>query len=205
MEGMTYTSHLCVMIPTESWVWRPNPWGMYWSNTTQSIYTQSTPLLSTICSEKLRLLLFAIVVVPLKVIGSAFCLFSFYTGVKLAFLIPKSVRSDIVAFLGRVHCRACLFCLGFVRIKWVNVAAADVSYATKPQLPVEKGTVTDERRMCIVSNHCAWSDILVHMSRYFPAFVARDKTETTPVIGPIRWDYFYFFYYCLILLLLLLL
>lgn len=38
----------------------------------------------------------------------------------------------------------------------------------------------------IVSNHCSWLDILVHMSKYFPAFVARDSTKDLTMIGLIR-------------------
>lgn len=38
----------------------------------------------------------------------------------------------------------------------------------------------------IVSNHCSWVDILVHMSRFFPAFVARDSTKHLMLIGLIR-------------------
>lgn len=38
----------------------------------------------------------------------------------------------------------------------------------------------------IVSNHCGWTDILVHMARFFPAFVARDNTKNLVMIGLIR-------------------
>ena len=40
--------------------------------------------------------------------------------------------------------------------------------------------------VAIVSNHCSWLDILVHMARFFPAFVARDGTKDMPLIGIIR-------------------
>lgn len=38
----------------------------------------------------------------------------------------------------------------------------------------------------IVSNHCSWIDILVHMSHFFPAFVARHGTKNMMLIGLIR-------------------
>lgn len=41
--------------------------------------------------------------------------------------------------------------------------------------------------VAVVSNHMGWPDILIHMARYFPAFVARDGTQHLPMIGLIRW------------------
>jgi hypothetical protein len=41
--------------------------------------------------------------------------------------------------------------------------------------------------VAVVSNHCGWADILIHMSRFFPAFVARDGTQNLPMVGLIRW------------------
>jgi len=40
--------------------------------------------------------------------------------------------------------------------------------------------------VAVVSNHCGWADILIHMARYFPAFVARDATQNLAMIGLIR-------------------
>lgn len=42
------------------------------------------------------------------------------------------------------------------------------------------------RAVAVVSNHCGWVDILIHMARYFPAFVARDGTQNLPMVGLIR-------------------
>lgn len=35
----------------------------------------------------------------------------------------------------------------------------------------------------VVSNHIGWADILVHMSHYFPSFVAREETASLAFIG----------------------
>lgn len=43
-----------------------------------------------------------------------------------------------------------------------------------------------EEPVVIVSNHCSWIDILVHMSHFFPAFVARHGTKNMMLIGLIR-------------------
>lgn len=40
--------------------------------------------------------------------------------------------------------------------------------------------------VAVVSNHCGWADILIHMARYFPAFVARDGTQNLLMVGLIR-------------------
>ena len=40
--------------------------------------------------------------------------------------------------------------------------------------------------VAIVSNHCGWTDILVHMARSFPSFVARADTVQLTMIGLIR-------------------
>jgi len=125
--------------------------------------------------EQLRLLFFAIFLVPFKSIGTLACLLSYFVVIKLSFLFPASVRSDWVAALGKLHCRGCLFSLGFVRVKWVKIEAD-----LKPPLVAAIPAVG------IVSNHSSWIDILVHMSHSFPSFVARDATKKTPIIGSIR-------------------
>lgn len=124
-------------------------------------------------TENLRLLLFAIFLVPLKVAGALGCLLSYWSVIKLSVLFPPSKRTEWIATLGEWHCRGCLFCIGFLRIEWVKVPPA-----TPPLQPAPAP-------VAIVSNHCSWVDILVHMSRSFPSFVARDATRRTPFIGSI--------------------
>ena len=68
-----------------------------------------------------------------------------------------------------------LFCCGFMAVKWKTVPD------TRPQ------HVTQGVRIAgIVSNHCSWADILVHMSRSFPSFVARASTKNLLWVGLIR-------------------
>jgi hypothetical protein len=125
-------------------------------------------------TEQLRLLLLTVLVVPIKVLGTLSCLLSFFVTCRLSFLLPASSRQDTIAALGKLHCRCCLFWLGFHRVSWIRVGGAAEGGAAAP---VAAG---------IVSNHCGWADILIHMSKYFPAFVARDKTEHMPFVGIIR-------------------
>lgn len=121
--------------------------------------------------EKLRLAVLAVVVVPIKLLGALFCLVAYYAVCRASLLLPLALRTDFITATGRVACRACLFCLGFYWVEWIAV---------------EPGAGQPAAAAAIVSNHCGWSDILVHMSRSFPAFVARDKTKNAPLIGLIR-------------------
>ena len=132
--------------------------------------------------QQIKLLFWTIFVVPLKLLGTASLILSFYIAIKISILFPRDRRSDIVAFLGKLHCRACLFCLGFVSVRWVKVPLHAVPYESPSLEGVHKG----QRRVSIVSNHTSWIDILIHMSHSFPAFVARDATKRTPLIGTIR-------------------
>ena len=43
-------------------------------------------------------------------------------------------RSNAVARAGKIACRLCLFCLGFVSIKWEKVAAPDARSAIVTKL-----------------------------------------------------------------------
>ena len=122
--------------------------------------------------EKIRILLVLVFIVPIKILGSLGCLLSFYVVIKLSFLFPKSVRTDWVASLGKIHCRMCLLFIGFIKVRWIDLS---------------DDRTGNEDYVGIVSNHCSWCDILVHMSHFFPAFVARSKTEHTRFVGAIRY------------------
>ena len=71
--------------------------------------------------EYLRLALLAVTVVPLKIAGALFCLTTFYLICRLSALLSRHQRSQLVPACGKVACRACLFCLGFVYIRWHRV------------------------------------------------------------------------------------
>ncbi len=125
--------------------------------------------------ELLRLCFLSFTVVPLKVVGTVSCIVGFYLACRLAQLLPKQSRDVLVPFLGKFYTRSCLACIGFIKIAWVHLPRADWD---KPR--------GEARAAGIVSNHCSWIDILIHMSRYFPSFVARGGTEKLALIGPIR-------------------
>lgn len=124
--------------------------------------------------EKIRILVVLLFIVPIKILGSLGCLVSFYVVTKLSVvLFPESVRTDWVAALGKIHCRMCLLFIGFIKVRWVDLS---------PDRRSDR-----DGYVGIVSNHCSWCDILVHMSHFFPAFVARSKTEHTRFVGAIRY------------------
>ena len=129
--------------------------------------------------EQTRLALLAVVVVPLKLLGALACLVAYYLVCRASLLLPAALKAEVITAAGRLACRACLFCLGFTQVQWIHVEPAGAAPGG--------GAAPGRRAGVIVSNHCGWSDILVHMSRSFPAFVARDATKSMPLIGLIRW------------------
>lgn len=130
--------------------------------------------------ERLRLMVMALCVAPLKLLGAACCLLSFFTVTKIAkYIFPKEKRTDWVAALGKMHCRMCLFFIGFVSVTWIGAEVEENK--RKHRLNGKKEGIN----VGIVSNHTSWCDILVHMSHYFPSFVARQATETSPIVGSI--------------------
>lgn len=122
--------------------------------------------------EKLRLAVLACVVVPIKLLGALCCLVGYYCVCRASLLLSASIRTEFIATCGKLACRACLFCLGFHQVQWIRVQPSSEQQRARPA--------------AIVSNHCSWADILVHMSRSFPAFVAREQTKSMPLIGLIR-------------------
>lgn len=125
--------------------------------------------------ECIRLAIAAVTILPLKLLGCLTCLIGCYFMCKLSFLFPAEKRAAWVATCAKFFVRAELFCLGFVTVQWHKVP--DTRHP--PLAP-------DVRAAGIVSNHCSWADILLHMSRSFPSFVARASTKNLPWVGLIR-------------------
>jgi hypothetical protein len=68
-----------------------------------------------------RLLLLACTLLPLRLISCLACVASFYVTCRLAAFIPNElVARRIVTACGKLWSRACLFCLGFVYIRWTR-------------------------------------------------------------------------------------
>lgn len=132
-------------------------------------------------TEQFRLALFAVVVLPARIIISMTCMLLCYAlcwGSRL--LLPEPLRYTVVATVGKVLCRVCLFAFGFFRIEWVQIK----SFSPKESVEDNDGEGAKEVRPCgIVSNHVGWADILIHMERWFPSFVAKSKTKELPFVG----------------------
>ena len=92
--------------------------------------------------EKIRLLLFSIFVLPVKLICAVMCVVGCHLSCRLASLLPKHQCADMCAWTGKVWCRMALFFLGF-NVRWVKAPGAESSKA-KPA--------------GIISNHsrCVW-------------------------------------------------
>lgn len=126
--------------------------------------------------ECVRLAVAAITILPLKLLGCLTCLIGCYLMCKLSFLCPAHNRADWVAACAKFFVRAELFCLGFVTVTW-EVVPDHTGQKVNPTI----------KAAGIVSNHCSWADILLHMSRSFPSFVARASTKNLPWVGLIRY------------------
>lgn len=141
-------------------------------------------------STKLRLIFGVIFLLPIKALGALGCLLSYWVFCRLSWLVPSQRRGAALAAVGRLHCRACLFCIGFLRVRWVRLPAGvtakdaesgrvspEAAAAAAEEAPVPPGCGG------VVASHASWADILLHMSRSFPAFVARDSTANLPLVG----------------------
>lgn len=105
---------------------------------------------------------------PIKLTGALLALLSFWACCRLSFLLPQSVRTDVVAKLGNWHCRTCLWWCGFWRVTWIKVGQQDGGGGGTGGAGDGKGGGKsgskggggggEERRPAvgIVSNHISW-------------------------------------------------
>lgn len=119
---------------------------------------------------KVVLAIEALVLLPLRAVSVLLLVVLYWLICNASVALPPKYCAAVTVTAGRLVCRWALFCFGFHYIKWVNLAGA------------EEGP----RPGGIVSNHCSYLDILLHMSDSFPAFVARKSTAKLPFIGIIR-------------------
>ena len=123
-------------------------------------------------AERCRLAVLAVTILPLKVVGAASCIIGFHLVCRLSEVLPASMRLPVTVLLGKLFSRICLLFVGFINIKWVTVGQAAWD-RRKSDCPA----------VAVVSNHCSHIDILIHMARSFPSFVAKSGTEDIPLIG----------------------
>eukprot|EP00798_Chlamydomonas_sp_ICE-L_P000759 gene759-biopygen508 len=87
--------------------------------------------------------------------------------------ISKEYRAAWTLYWGKIWIRLALFGLGFLSVSWIKL----------DHLDSRKHAETETEAPVIVSNHMGWSDILVHMSRSWPAFVAKEGIDKVPIVG----------------------
>ena len=123
-------------------------------------------------TERCRLAFLSVTLLPLKVICAGCCIISFYLVCRISEVLPSNIKGWVTTAFGKLLSRACLLSIGFGSIRWIKVRKAswDKRSSNRPAVG-------------LVSNHCSHVDILVHMSRSFPSFVARGGTEKIPLIG----------------------
>lgn len=138
--------------------------------------------------RRARIALLAATLLPCRVVAALACVTGYYLLLRALSVLPECVlKRRIAAFWGRFWAAACLLSLGFVRQRWVRTpggGGAQSGGGSGGSPPPG-----DRRRawqVAVVSNHIGWADILIHMSRTLPSFVARDGTQDIPMIGLIR-------------------
>lgn len=122
---------------------------------------------------KIVLGLEAILFLPFRALGAFLVLILYWLICKASAALSPPQRAALTVTTGKFASRSVLFCLGFIQIKWVTLPGGD----------------TGPRPGGIVSNHCSYTDILLHMADSFPAFVARKSTADLPFVGIIRCAY----------------
>lgn len=126
--------------------------------------------------DAVRIAVLSVTLLPCRLVAALMCVASYYILLRLLKFLPEGVLNRrICAFWGRFWSRACLLSLGFVRIRRVRMERRSPRLGDRPRWQV-----------AIVSNHIGWADILIHMSRNLPSFVARDGTQDIRMIGLIR-------------------
>lgn len=130
-------------------------------------------------SEKIRLVVMAFTLVPLRLLGCFYFVLAFYLTCRLSEFIPKADRPFWVENVGCFAARACCWVVGFFNINWVEVRPN----GAQDHLFTGVHSKDHPNVGAVISNHCSYFDILILMSRYFPSFVARSNTQDMPLIG----------------------
>ncbi|KAG2491357.1 hypothetical protein HYH03_010356 [Edaphochlamys debaryana] len=130
-------------------------------------------------AAKLRLVLLAIFLVPLKVLLTFICVIGYYICILLGNSLSGLRRTKYMAATGKFWTRCLLYAMGFFSIRWLYVTPDGKRSATRPP------GFADTRIGGYVSTHCSWADIILYMSQIFPSFVAKKEVSDLPLIGTI--------------------
>jgi lysophosphatidylcholine acyltransferase/lyso-PAF acetyltransferase len=137
---------------------------------------------STLAAAKIALL--TVTLLPARLFAALLCVAGYYVVIRVVGLLPDGVITRrLAAVWGRVWSRLCLLSLGFVRVRWFRAPPASAALPRANAAPANGGDTRPRWQVTTVSNHIGWADILVHMSRNLPSFVARDGTQDIPMIG----------------------
>jgi len=75
--------------------------------------------------ERCRLAVLAVTLLPLRLLLTICCVAGCYLTVRIATAIQNEIIARrVITFFGKMWSRLCLFCLGFVHIRWVKLGQA---------------------------------------------------------------------------------
>ncbi|KAK9915142.1 hypothetical protein WJX75_005280 [Coccomyxa subellipsoidea] len=117
----------------------------------------------------MRLAVLLVTVAPVKFASATLCVLAVHLMCRASAILPKGLQAQVVASLGKILCRLCLFCWGFMKIDWIIEEPGQLPKGVEPA--------------AIVSNHISYLDIIVHCAHSFPSFVARGNTKDMPLVG----------------------
>ncbi|CAL8468772.1 g8313 [Coccomyxa elongata] len=119
--------------------------------------------------EYLRLAVLLVTIAPIKFASATLCVVGVHVLCRASVILPRGLQAQVVAALGKILCRLCLLCWGFVKINWTTDEPRQLPKGVEPA--------------AIVSNHISYLDIIVHCAHSFPSFVARGNTKDLPLVG----------------------
>lgn len=133
-----------------------------------------------------RLWLLHLTVLPLKFLCFVLVLFLLYFFCALTPLLPAVYEAAVLPFLVKLISRLGLLSLGFVDVRWVSLpAGAPPPPSSGRRGRDEAGAKEQPEAAAVVSNHCGYVDVAIHMARYFPSYLARRGTEHLVMVGAV--------------------
>lgn len=141
-------------------------------------------------TEKVLLGFALVTLLPLRVVLATLVVVLYYLICRICtlFIAPNRVneqedyahlggwRRTVLFWSGRILSRIMLFAFGFY---WIS----EVHQTINSQAECYDQSKEDERPGVIISNHVSHLDILYHMSKSFPSFVAKRSVGKLPLVG----------------------
>lgn len=145
--------------------------------------------------EYLRLALMSVLLVPIRLLFTILCFFSYYLLCQLMrYTLPKAWSHPACITIVSFHSRLALLISG-VNVTWRKVTSSSSSASQSEDEAEQQQQQQEQLRNewsagsippgvgGIISNHCSLFDTVIFMWWFCPAFVAKRGTEKVPMLG----------------------